>query len=196
MIRIRFRHISSPRHSPFLTGYRDTERQAACGQSECARHGFYLGYTERWTRDDGKTTDCNVTFYFSVNAGKVIAMYRKVHLPGTVEPLDDPKDTSNSRNPISPQGTSASGFSSPWASEGALKVEDVTKGADLKTLEGKGDQSWTCSFATIEDGRGHGSHTDCKEPSISSKTTTQLHGLRNMTAHRRNKPPWQGSGRI
>lgn len=46
-----------------------------------------LGYAER--TKDGK--GYNTCIYFSAQSGgKVISRYRKVHLPGTVEPFDDP----------------------------------------------------------------------------------------------------------
>jgi predicted amidohydrolase len=50
---------------------------------------LYLGYAERWTDEGGKVTDYNTAIYYSSSAGKVVGKYRKVHLPGTKEPIED-----------------------------------------------------------------------------------------------------------
>ena len=56
---------------------------------EAKSHGvdIVLGYGERTT--DG--TGFNTCVYFSASQGTVISKYRKVHLPGTKEPFEDPK---------------------------------------------------------------------------------------------------------
>ena len=46
-----------------------------------------LGYAERTSEGQGY----NTCVYYSATAKKVISKYRKVHLPGTVEPFEDPK---------------------------------------------------------------------------------------------------------
>ncbi|KAI5204518.1 carbon-nitrogen hydrolase [Aureobasidium subglaciale] len=46
-----------------------------------------VGFAER--TDEG--TGFNTCIYFSASLGKVINKYRKVHLPGTVEPFSDPE---------------------------------------------------------------------------------------------------------
>lgn len=48
-----------------------------------------LGYGER--TPDG--TGFNTSVYYSASEGKVLSKYRKVHLPGTVEPFEDPEAT-------------------------------------------------------------------------------------------------------
>lgn len=48
-----------------------------------------LGYGER--TPDG--TGFNTCVYYSASEGKVLSKYRKVHLPGTVEPFKDPEAT-------------------------------------------------------------------------------------------------------
>lgn len=50
---------------------------------------FVLGYGER--TPDG--TGFNTSVYYSASEGKVLSKYRKVHLPGTVEPFEDPEAT-------------------------------------------------------------------------------------------------------
>jgi predicted amidohydrolase len=58
---------------------------------EAKSHGIdiVLGFGER--TDDG--TGYNTSVYYSASEGKVISKYRKVHLPGTVEPFEDPNAT-------------------------------------------------------------------------------------------------------
>ena len=46
----------------------------------------YLGFAERTS--EGR--DYNTCVYFSASRGEVIAKYRKVHLPGTLQPFEDP----------------------------------------------------------------------------------------------------------
>lgn len=48
-----------------------------------------LGYGER--TPDG--TGYNTSVYYSASEGQVLSKYRKVHLPGTVEPFADPEAT-------------------------------------------------------------------------------------------------------
>ncbi|KAK5175808.1 uncharacterized protein LTR77_000948 [Saxophila tyrrhenica] len=48
-----------------------------------------LGYAERTPEGTGY----NTSVYFSAAAGEVIGKYRKVHLPGRVEPFEDPEAT-------------------------------------------------------------------------------------------------------
>ncbi|EME83056.1 uncharacterized protein MYCFIDRAFT_137421 [Pseudocercospora fijiensis CIRAD86] len=48
-----------------------------------------IGYAERTPDGSGY----NTSVYYSASAGKVISKYRKVHLPGRVEPFEDPNAT-------------------------------------------------------------------------------------------------------
>ncbi|KAI8627433.1 carbon-nitrogen hydrolase [Xylariaceae sp. FL1651] len=101
---------------------------------------FYLGYAERWTAESGKTTDFNTTLYYSVDAGKAIAKYRKVHLPGTVEPLDNPKAYQQlEKRYFTPGDLGFKAFRAPGLIKGVLKAEDFVEGTDLNSLEGQGD---------------------------------------------------------
>lgn len=56
-------------------------------RAKSAKVDIYVGYGERC--DNG--TGYNSCIYYSGSLGKVISKYRKVHLPGTVEPYPDPK---------------------------------------------------------------------------------------------------------
>ena len=55
-------------------------------RAKSAKIDIYIGYGERC--DDGATY--NSCIYYSGSLGKTISKYRKVHLPGTVEPYPDP----------------------------------------------------------------------------------------------------------
>lgn len=105
---------------------------------------FYLGFAERWTAADegGKPTrtDYNTTLYYSAAAGRAIAKYRKVHLPGTKEPLEDPKAFQQlEKRYFTPGDLGFQAFRAPGLVEGALKAEDVEPGTDPKDTVGKGD---------------------------------------------------------
>ncbi|KAK8007319.1 RNA polymerase II subunit A C-terminal domain phosphatase [Apiospora arundinis] len=105
---------------------------------------FYMGFAERWTMtdEDGKitTTDYNTTIYYSVAAGKGIAKYRKVHLPGSKEPLEDPKAFQQlEKRYFTPGDLGFQAFRAPGLVEGALKEEDIGSDTDPKTTVGKGD---------------------------------------------------------
>ncbi|ORY68459.1 carbon-nitrogen hydrolase [Pseudomassariella vexata] len=99
---------------------------------------FYLGYAERWTAD-GKTTDYNATLYYSSSAKKAIAKYRKVHLPGTKEPIDGPEVFQQlEKRYFTPGNLGFEAFRAPGLVEGALKAEDVSE-EKLTAIDGKGD---------------------------------------------------------
>ncbi|KAI0127410.1 carbon-nitrogen hydrolase [Xylariales sp. AK1849] len=98
---------------------------------------FYLGFAERWTGEDGETKDYNTTIYYSVAAGQGIAKYRKVHLPGTKEPLPDPKAYQQlEKRYFTPGDLGFQAFRAPGLIEGALKAGDVESETDSV---GKGD---------------------------------------------------------
>ncbi|KAI0602832.1 carbon-nitrogen hydrolase [Biscogniauxia sp. FL1348] len=103
---------------------------------------FYLGYAERWVdADDGTSTDYNTTLYYSAAAGRAVAKYRKVHLPGTVEPLADPRAYQQlEKRYFTPGNLGFPAFRAPGLVEGALKADDVgVGGAGQGSTEGKGD---------------------------------------------------------
>ncbi|KAI5924979.1 carbon-nitrogen hydrolase [Camillea tinctor] len=101
---------------------------------------FYLGYAERWTdAERGTSTDYNTTLYYSAAAGRAVAKYRKVHLPGTVEPLPDPTAYQQlEKRYFAPGDLGFRAFRAAGLVSGALKAEDVT-GSDGDSTEGKGD---------------------------------------------------------
>lgn len=101
---------------------------------------FYLGFAERSTAADGTVTDYNTSIYYSTAARSGVGKYRKVHLPGSKEPLPDPgngifqqleKRYFNSGNLGFPA------FRVPGLVDGALKAEDVA--APGAESVGKGD---------------------------------------------------------
>jgi predicted amidohydrolase len=96
-------------------------------------HGVDLsvGYAERC--DDG--TGFNTCIYFSGSLGKVISKYRKVHLPGTVEPFPDPEAINQlEKRYFKPGDLGFKAFRIPNLLPGALKTGSV----QTDTI-GKGD---------------------------------------------------------
>ena len=88
-----------------------------------------VGFAERAA--DGK--GYNTCVYFSAKEGKVIAKYRKVHLPGTKEPFDNPDAVNQlEKRYFEPGNLGFKAFRVPDLVEGALK-----KGAGAAA--GKGD---------------------------------------------------------
>lgn len=107
-------------------------------KAKALRMDFYLGYAERWTAEDGKITDYNTTLYYSAAAGKAVAKYRKVHLPGTIEPLEDPIVYQQlEKRYFAPGDIGFHAFRAPGLVDGSLKAEDAT--AQYSTSDGKGD---------------------------------------------------------
>ncbi|KAI1485266.1 carbon-nitrogen hydrolase [Biscogniauxia mediterranea] len=100
---------------------------------------FYLGYAERWAAADGSTTDFNTALYYSAAARGPLAKYRKVHLPGTAEPLADPAAYQQlEKRYFAPGDLGFRAFRAPGLVEGAVKAEDVVVGG-VGGAEGKGD---------------------------------------------------------
>ncbi|KAI1073840.1 carbon-nitrogen hydrolase [Whalleya microplaca] len=101
---------------------------------------FYLGYAERWTGPDGRSTDFNTTLYYSVAAGKAVAKYRKVHLPGTKVPVERPNTFQQlEKRYFTPGDIGFQAFRAPGLIGDALKAEDVDGSPDSGNPEGKGD---------------------------------------------------------
>lgn len=104
----------------------------------------YLGYAERWTDEDGATTDYNTTVYFSGVEGRVLGKYRKVHLPGTKEPVADEAgrgvEQQLEKRYFTPGNLGFQAFRAPGLVEGAVKAGSlVAKSKSPKELEGRGD---------------------------------------------------------
>lgn len=92
-----------------------------------------LGYAERTT--DG--TGYNTCVYYSASKEEIISKYRKVHLPGRVEPFDDPDATNQlEKRYFTPGNLGFKAFRAPGLVKDALKQSDLT--SDQKT-DGKGD---------------------------------------------------------
>ncbi|KAI1847924.1 hypothetical protein JX266_006037 [Neoarthrinium moseri] len=92
---------------------------------------FYIGFAERWTGEDGKTTDYNTCIYYSVAAKNGVGKYRKVHLPGTKEPLPNPKAFQQlEKKYFTPGDLGFPAFRAPGLIDGALKAEDVGQEAN------------------------------------------------------------------
>ncbi|KAJ9157444.1 N-carbamyl-d-amino acid amidohydrolase [Pleurostoma richardsiae] len=97
-----------------------------------------LGYAERWT-DGDKTTDYNTMVYYSAAADKILAKYRKVHLPGTKEPVRQPNVAEQlEKRYFTPGDLGFQAFRAPGLVSGALKAKDIVAGQEASS-EGKGD---------------------------------------------------------
>ncbi|KAL4978820.1 carbon-nitrogen hydrolase [Aspergillus desertorum] len=84
----------------------------------------YVGYAEAWT--DGETTEYyNSAVYYSGRSGQVLAKYRKVHLPGVVEPFPVPGATQQLEKRYFTNGNSFRAFRVPGLVEDALKATPV-----------------------------------------------------------------------
>lgn len=92
-----------------------------------------LGYAERTT--DG--TGYNTCVYYSASAENVVSKYRKVHLPGTKEPFEDP-DAINQleKRYFEPGNLGFKAFRAPNLVPGAAKTTSSKQ--DVSTV-GKGD---------------------------------------------------------
>lgn len=97
----------------------------------------YVGYAERFADAEGKTTDYNSTAYFSASEGRILAKYRKVHLPGTKEPLPDPGngiEQQLEKRYFTPGNLGFQAFRAPGLVESAVKASSTGEKTD-----GKGD---------------------------------------------------------
>jgi predicted amidohydrolase len=100
---------------------------------------FYLGFAERWTAADGTVTDYNTCIYYSSAAHTGVGKYRKVHLPGSKEPLPDPGNgiyQQLEKRYFNPGDLGFPAFRVPGLVDGALKAEDAAVGSESV---GKGD---------------------------------------------------------
>ena len=92
-----------------------------------------LGYGER--TPDG--TGHNTSVYFSASEGKVISKYRKVHLPGRVEPFEDPNATNQlEKRYFKPGDLGFPAFRAPGLVADAVKKATAKEG---ESTVGKGD---------------------------------------------------------
>lgn len=105
---------------------------------------IYLGYAERWTDEAGATRDYNATLYFSGREKRAVSKYRKVHLPGTKEPISDTTgrgvEQQLEKRYFTPGDLGFQAFRAPGLVDGAIKAgSPEAAGGDSKALEGKGD---------------------------------------------------------
>jgi predicted amidohydrolase len=92
-----------------------------------------LGYAER--TPDG--TGFNTSVYYSASENKVLSKYRKVHLPGTVEPFKDPEAVNQlEKRYFTPGDLGFKAFRAPGLVPDAAKNVDVKDG---ESTVGKGD---------------------------------------------------------
>ncbi|KAI1263835.1 carbon-nitrogen hydrolase [Xylariaceae sp. FL1019] len=98
-----------------------------------------FGYAERWT-EDGTTTDFNTMIYYSVKEDKILAKYRKVHLPGTKQPVRKPNyDEQLEKHFFAPGNLGFQAFRVSGLVDEALKAKDISSKEEAAAAEGKGD---------------------------------------------------------
>ncbi|KIV94269.1 hypothetical protein PV10_02052 [Exophiala mesophila] len=93
-----------------------------------------VGYAERAVQPDGSHVDYNTSVYYSADAGKVVGKYRKVHLPGAVEPYTAAGAYQQlEKRYFRPGDLGFPAFRAPGLIDGALKKKDgVTDPAQSK----------------------------------------------------------------
>ncbi|OQU94947.1 hypothetical protein CLAIMM_01224 [Cladophialophora immunda] len=133
-----------------LAGYFEFEDPAAGGieQSPNVKPLFdhaknlgidiYVGYAERSPTAGGGHVDYNSSAYYSAREQRVLAKYRKVHLPGVTEPFLEPGATQQLENRYFRRGNLGfRAFRGPGLVGNTLKVGDLVAKQD--TAAGKGD---------------------------------------------------------
>jgi predicted amidohydrolase len=102
---------------------------------EAKSHGIdiVLGFGERTSDGAG----FNTCVYYSAREGRVINKYRKIHLPGTREPFEDPKAINQlEKRYFAPGNLGYPAFRAPGLIADALKKSNVNDGDNTA---GKGD---------------------------------------------------------
>ncbi|PLB44212.1 n-carbamyl-d-amino acid amidohydrolase [Aspergillus steynii IBT 23096] len=98
-----------------------------------------FGYGERWSDKDGKLTDYNTMIYYSAKSNAVLAKYRKVHLPGTKEPVRKPDHAEQLEKMFfAPGDLGFQAFRVPGLVDGTLTARDGDATPQSAT-EGQGD---------------------------------------------------------
>ncbi|KAJ6145812.1 hypothetical protein N7470_009707 [Penicillium chermesinum] len=88
----------------------------------------YVGYAERSPQQDGSHIDYNSCVCYSAQADRVVGKYRKVHLPGTVEPHTEPGAFQQlEKRYFRPGDLGFPAFRAPGLVEGALKKSDARR---------------------------------------------------------------------
>ena len=92
-----------------------------------------LGYAERTPEGVGY----NTSVYYSASEDKILRKYRKVHLPGTVEPFEDPKAVNQlEKRYFTPGDLGFNAFRAPGLIPDAIKKSAAK---DRESTVGKGD---------------------------------------------------------
>ncbi|KAK0260783.1 hypothetical protein LTR91_018023 [Friedmanniomyces endolithicus] len=102
---------------------------------EAKSHGIdiTLGYAERTPEGTGY----NTCVHYSASEGKVISKYRKVHLPGTKEPFEDPKAINQlEKRYFEPGNLGFEAYRAPGLVADAVKKASAKEG---ESTLGKGD---------------------------------------------------------
>ncbi|GIZ42257.1 hypothetical protein CKM354_000553200 [Cercospora kikuchii] len=93
-----------------------------------------IGYAERTPEGTGY----NTSVYYSASADKIISKYRKVHLPGRIEPFEDPNATNQlEKRYFKPGDLGFKAFRAPGLVQDAVKRSAPT--TDNENTNGKGD---------------------------------------------------------
>ncbi|KFZ03938.1 hypothetical protein V502_10538 [Pseudogymnoascus sp. VKM F-4520 (FW-2644)] len=100
-----------------------------------------VGYGERNLQLDGSHLDYNSSVYYSAQEDKVVGKYRKIHLPGAVEPYTAPGAFQQlEKRYFRPGDLGFPAFRAPGLVEGALtKADMAAKDILEENLDGKGD---------------------------------------------------------
>lgn len=102
-------------------------------EARSLRIDIVLGYAER--TPDG--TGYNTCVYYSASEGKILSIYRKVHLPGTKEPFEDPNANNQlEKRYFTPGDLGFKAFRAPGLVPGAVKKSTAKEG---QSAVGKGD---------------------------------------------------------
>lgn len=93
-----------------------------------------VGYAERTPSGKG----FNTAVYYSARLGMIIGKYRKIHLPGTVEPFDNPDAVNQlEKRYFEPGDLGFEAFRAPGLVHDSVQAGTVAE--DAKTTAGKGD---------------------------------------------------------
>lgn len=92
-----------------------------------------VGYAEK---DEASGKPYNTSIYYSASAGRVISKYRKVHLPGTVEPFEEPGAVNQlEKRYFTPGDLGFEAFRAPGLVSSALKKSASPSSVDAKEGE-------------------------------------------------------------
>jgi predicted amidohydrolase len=94
-----------------------------------------VGYAERNVQPDGSHVDYNSNVYYSAEKDGIAGKYRKVHLPGAVEPYTTPGAFQQlEKRYFKPGDLGFQAFRAPGLVKDALRKEDLQNTAETTTL--------------------------------------------------------------